>query len=345
MNTSDFDYELPQELIAQTPAERRDGARMMVLHPETGRIEHRQFIELPEFLMPADLLVMNNTQVIPARVSGRKKESGGAVELFFLERLNQEAPEIWEVLLKSSRRPKPGQKIEIEGSSAVATFLEDLGRGQARVAIDQSVLDMLDHAGTTPLPPYIRRGHERLEDKIRYQTLFARSPGAVAAPTAGLHFTPDVLNRIQAAGGETAEVTLHVGLGTFQSVEAENLEDHLMHSERYECPEEAAAAWIRAREGGGRVIGVGSTSVRTLETVAAREGAIQASKGRSDLFIYPPYSFKAVDAMLTNFHLPRSSLIMMVSALAGHEFTMEAYRAAVAERYRFYSYGDCMLIV
>jgi S-adenosylmethionine:tRNA ribosyltransferase-isomerase len=345
MKTSDFDYDLPQELIAQTPTQRRDGARMMVLHRGEKRIEHRKFIDLPEFLRPADLLVLNNTQVIPARVYGRKKESGGAVELFFLERLNPLEPEIWEVLLKSSRRPKPGQEIEIEGSSAVATFLEDLGRGQARVEVDKPVLDILNQAGETPLPPYIRRDSADPEDESRYQTLFASLPGAVAAPTAGLHFTSEVLDRIRSAGAETAEVTLHVGLGTFQSVEAENLEDHVMHSERFELPEEAAAAWKRARGRGGRVIGVGSTSVRTLETVAAREGSIQASKGRSDMFIYPPYSFQGVDAMLTNFHLPCSSLIMMVSALAEHDFTMEAYRIAVAEKYRFYSYGDCMLIV
>lgn len=348
MKTSDFDYELPPGLIAQQPAEPRDAARLLVLRRAAGTIEHRAMRELPAFLDPGDLLVVNDTRVIPARLRGRRPVTGGAVEVFLLEERGDGA---WEALLRAHRRPKPGDRIELAGGRAAAVFAEELGEGRALVRIESPVPvpQLLDEAGETPLPPYIRRAGAGPEtaarDRERYQTIYARRPGAVAAPTAGLHFTPDLLARLEARGVRRAHLTLHVGLGTFRPVTVDDVEQHRMESERYEIPPETAEAIRAARAAGGRVVAVGSTVVRTLETAAAADGAVAAGAGRTNLFLRPPHRFRAVDAMLTNFHLPRSTLLMMVSALAGRELVFRAYAEAVREQYRFFSYGDGMLIL
>jgi len=350
MNTADFDYDLPPELIAQAPAERRDGSRMMVLDRSARTIEHRCFADLPDFLHSGDLLVANDTRVIPARLFGRKARAGtgGKVEFLLLE---ETAPGIWEALMRCRRRPKVGEDVILDEDLAVATVLEDGEKGRVKIRVESELpwLDVLDRIGQTPLPPYIQRkqagAETRAADKLRYQTVFAREPGAVAAPTAGLHFTPDVLGRLAEQGVGKATVTLHVGIGTFRPVAVDNVEEHRMDFERWQIPGETARRIEGTRKSGGRVVAVGTTSVRTLESAAARPEGFGAGEGRTDLFIYPPYAFRAVDAMLTNFHLPKSTLIMMISAFAGREFVLEAYHEAIRERYRFYSYGDCMLIL
>lgn len=350
MKASDFDYDLPLELIAQEPPERRDGARMMVLNRPGGTIEHRAFADLSGYLRANDLLVVNDTRVIPARLFGRKAKAGtgGKVEFLLLEELS---PGVWDALMRSRRRPKVGEQVILDRDLAVVTVLEDgeLGRVKVRVESQLPWLEVLDRIGQTPLPPYIQRKEatpeRRAIDKVRYQTVFARAPGAVAAPTAGLHFTPEVLGRLSAQGVGHAAVTLHVGIGTFRPVAVEDVEDHRMDFERWWIPEESAQKVAATKTAGGRVVAVGTTSVRTLESAAARPEGFGAGEGRTDLFIYPPYEFKAIDAMVTNFHLPKSTLLMMISAFAGREFVQEAYREAIRERYRFYSYGDCMLIL
>ena len=350
MNTAGFDYHLPPELIAQVPAGRRDGSRMMVVDRAAGTIEHRQFAELPDLLNAGDLLVANDTRVIPARLFGSKTKegTGGKVEFLLLEEIGAG---VWDALMRTRRRPRAGDQVALEGGIATLTILEDgeLGRVKIRVESKLPWLDVLDRVGQTPLPPYIQRKDPAPEttadDKVRYQTVFAREPGAVAAPTAGLHFTPDVLARLEEQGVARANVTLHVGIGTFRPVTAERVEDHRMDFERWSIPDAAAEKIARAKTEGGRVVAVGTTSVRTLESAAARPGGFGAGQGRTDLFIYPPYEFRVVDAMLTNFHLPKSTLIMMVSAFAGKELVFEAYRQAIDSGYRFYSYGDCMLIL
>ena len=350
MKTADFDYELPPELIAQAPAARRDASRMMVVDRAAHTIEHRQFTDLPDYLHPGDLLVVNDTRVIPARLFGRKAKAGtgGKVEFLLLE---ETGPGVWDALMRTRRRPKVGEQVVLDEDLAVATVLEDgeLGRVKIRVESPLPWREVLDRIGQTPLPPYIQRKAslpgQAAEDRVRYQTVFAREPGAVAAPTAGLHFTPDVLERLAARGVGRATVTLHVGIGTFRPVAVENVAEHKMDFERWQIPEETARRIEGTRKAGGRVVAVGTTSVRTLESAAARPEGFGAGQGRTDLFIHPPYTFRAVDAMVTNFHLPKSTLIMMISALAGREFVQEAYREAIRERYRFYSYGDCMLIL
>ncbi|HMP75302.1 MAG TPA: tRNA preQ1(34) S-adenosylmethionine ribosyltransferase-isomerase QueA [Kiritimatiellia bacterium] len=361
MNTSDFDYFLPPELIAQQPVDRRDESRMMVMHRADRRWEHRRVSDLPAYLRPNDLLVLNNTRVIPARLFARKPGTGGRAEVFLLEALEEG---VWEVLLRCRRRPEPGGRLELEGGGAAEILAYgEQGAASVRFHIDRPLLDYLEEHGHTPLPPYIKRvtgdrcpvtsgesepvtGHRSpVTDKERYQTIYARTPGAVAAPTAGLHFTPELFERLAAAGVGRAELTLHVGIGTFRPVSVERVEDHVMHDERYEVPTETAAAVRAARANGGRVVAVGTTSVRTLEAVAARHGAVVADQGRTSIFIYPPYTFRAVDALLTNFHLPQSTLLMMISAFAAREFILAAYAEAVREKYRFFSYGDCMLIL
>ena len=346
MKTSDFDYDLPPDRIAQTPAEPRDAARLLVLRRDREGVEHRAVRDLPDLLAPGDVLVVNDTRVIPARVFGRKERGGGAAELLLLEELPGGD---WDVLLRARRRPRPGDRIVLPGG-ATATLIADgeLGRARARIEAPGPVLDWLERFGAPPLPPYIRRERNdarRADDRERYQTIYAARPGAVAAPTAGLHFTPELFQRLAGRGIERVAVTLHVGLGTFRPVAAENAEDHRMEAERYEVTVEAAARINAARDAGGRIVAVGSTSVRTLETVADAEGRARAASGRSDLFIRPGHRFRLVDAMLTNFHLPRSTLLMMVAALAGRERVLAAYREAVAAGYRFYSYGDAMLIL
>ncbi len=347
MNTSDFDYDLPDELIAQMPAPQRAASRMLVVHRETGALEHRQVADIGEYLAPGDLLVVNNTKVIPARIYGHKQETGGSVELLLLEPLGDDT---WRVLCRASRRPKPGNRLMMANGRIVAEVLSvgAAGRLDVRLESDGPLLEVLEHEGETPLPPYIKRHPDddrKNRDRSRYQTVYASEPGAVAAPTAGLHFTPELLERLAADGVDKAEVTLHVGIGTFRPVSVDTVSDHRMDEERYSIAADAATAIRETQKGGGRIVAVGSTSVRTLESVVATHADIVACSGRSDLFIYPPYAFKAVDAMLTNFHLPKSTLLMMVSALAGTELIREAYAEAVSKRYRFFSYGDCMLIV
>ncbi len=347
MKTADFDYDLPPDLIAQHPLEDRIAARMLGVDRRTGALEHRHVSDLPDCLCPGDLLVVNDTRVIPARLLGVKEGTGGRVELLLLEEL---APGRWEALCGASRRPPPGTCLIMGEGRIRATVVAwgEQGRVIVDLAADRAVTEVLDEVGLTPVPPYIRRDYGRREapnaDRDDYQTVFARAPGAVAAPTAGLHLTAPLLARLAERGIPHCMVTLHVGLGTFKPVDAEEVEAHHMESERFTVPGSTADAIAAARARGGRVVAVGSTVVRTLETVAARHGTVCAASGRTDLFIRPPYAFKVVDAMLTNFHLPRSTLLMMVSALAGTELIRRAYREAVAARYRFYSYGDCMLI-
>jgi S-adenosylmethionine:tRNA ribosyltransferase-isomerase len=344
VNTSNFDYFLPAELIAQAPAEKRDASRMMVLHRREQRWEHRKFSDVPEFLKANDVLVINNTKVIPARLFARKPGTGGLVEIFLVEEAENS---VWRVLLRSRKRPSIGACLELEGGGTVTVLeLGEEGEAKVRFHLNRPFSEYLEMYGHTPLPPYIKRAREtKQEDRERYQTIYARVPGAIAAPTAGLHFTTDVFDRLARLGVVRAEITLHVGVGTFRPVVAARVEDHRMHDERYEVPAETAAAIDAARAAGGRVVAVGTTCVRTLETVALRHGRVVADRGRTDLFIYPPYVFKAVDVLLTNFHLPKSTLLMLVSAFVGTEFTLAAYAEAVREKYRFFSYGDCMLIL
>ena len=349
MRTDLFNYELPPELIAQQPAAQRDQARLMVLNRADQSILHRRIADLPEFLEAPDVLVVNDTKVIPARVLGHKQDTGGKVEILLLEEL---ARGEWDVLMRCSRRPAPGSRLVFGGGSLIARMIADGSGGHARLQFetDRPVLDLLEEIGQPPLPPYIHRDADTLRaetqpDRDRYQTIYAREPGAVAAPTAGLHFTPALFDTLAAKGVERHPVTLHVGIGTFRPVTAEDVEGHEMESERYKLPAATAQACVAARAAGGRIVAVGSTSVRTLETVAKETGALMEHAGRSSLYIYPPYEFLAVDVMMTNFHLPQSTLLMMVSAFAGREFALHAYEVAVAERYRFYSYGDAMLIL
>ena len=344
--TSAFDYPLPEELIAQHPAERRDGSRMMVLFRSEQRWEHRAFPELPLFLRSGDVAVFNNARVIPARLFARKPGTGGRAELFLLE---EEEPGIWQALLRCRRRPGEGGILDLEGGGQAQLLrYGEEGRVQVRLVTAVPLLDYLAEHGQTPLPPYIRRTPDHrpgVADRERYQTVYASRPGAVAAPTAGLHFTPELLSALADLGVARAELTLQVGLGTFRPVKTERVRDHVMHEERYEISPAAAETIRRARSAGGRLLAVGSTSVRTLETVARDYGDIRPASGRTGIFIHPPYTFRAVDLMLTNFHLPQSTLLMMVCALAGYDFVMRAYAEAVKERYRFFSYGDCMLMV
>lgn len=344
MKTDLFNYDLPPELIAQHPPKRRELARMMVLHRATGTIEHRTISDITDYLQAPDVLVLNNTKVIPARVFGHKAASGGKIELLLLEEIN--AGE-WKVLMKTSRRPKVGDALELCSGKAQAIMLEDGEQGEALLKIDSDrpLMEILDEEGVPPLPPYIARKEQTqdqvAEDKKRYQTVYASAPGAAAAPTAGLHFTPELLEQLNNKGVSKAELTLHVGLGTFRPVSAEIITDHDMHYERYVIPSDSAETISKAKSAGGRIIAVGSTSVRTLESVSP----IQEAEGATNIFIYPPYEFQNVDAILTNFHLPKSTLLMMMSAFAGRELMLKAYEIAVAEKYRFFSYGDCMLIL
>lgn len=344
MKTDLFNYELPPERVAQHPAERRDMARMMVLHRGSGLIEHKMIRDIADYLRAPDVLVLNNTKVIPARIFGHKEASGGKVELLLL---NEAEPGEWKVLMKTSRRPKVGDALILCSGKAKATMLHDGEQGEAMLKIeaDRPLLEILDEEGVPPLPPYISRKEQTRKqietDKERYQTVYATEPGAAAAPTAGLHFTPALLQTLENQGVKQAELTLHVGLGTFRPVSAELITDHEMHHERYAISAEAAQTINTAKATGGRVVAVGSTSVRTLESVSP----IRTAEGSTNIFIYPPYDFQNVDAILTNFHLPQSTLLMMMSAFASRELMMEAYSVAVKEKYRFFSYGDCMLIL
>lgn len=338
LKTSDFYYDLPEELIAQTPAEPRDSSRLLVYHRDTKQIEHRIFHDIVEYLKAGDLLVVNRTRVLPARLFARTP-NGGRVEVLLLKRLNLDE---WEVLVRPGKKCKVSVKLFInEELSLEVTGITDSGERHVRFFYEGAFEDVLSRAGTMPLPPYI---HEKLKDPERYQTVYSRENGSAAAPTAGLHFTPELLEKIRAMGVDVAEVLLHVGLGTFRPVKAENVLEHKMHSEYYEISEEAAEKINRAKREGRRVIAVGTTSVRTLETVADENGLVTACKGNTEIFIYPPYRFKCVDALITNFHLPESTLLMLVSSLCSREEILHVYETAVEEKYRFFSFGDAMFI-
>jgi len=345
MKTSDFDYYLPEELIAQTPPKKREDARMMVLHRSTGVIEHRLFSDLSDYLEQNDLLVVNNTKVVPARIFGERVDTGGKVELLLIEAISEN---VWESYYKGKARP--GIIVSLADGLIRGEIVEkgSDGRVLIKLIFDGDLFEILEEKGVPPVPPYIKREKQDdrvAMDKMRYQTVFAKERGAVAAPTAGLHFTDEHFSKLFDLGVSKSELTLHVGPGTFAPVKVDNIEDHKMHEERYEITQDVADAIYKAKNAGARVIAVGSTSVRTLETVAQKHSDIVPDSGRSSIFIYPGYEFKVVDAMITNFHLPMSTLIMMVAAFAGKEFTLEAYSKAVEEKYRFFSYGDCMLIV
>lgn len=341
MTTKDFFYDLPPELIAQTPLTDRTASRLMMLNKDTGHIEHKHFYDVIDNLNSGDCLVMNNTRVIPARLYGTKEGSGGKIEFLLLKRLELDK---WEVILKPGKKAKVGSRFEFGGGLLKAEVLEIIDDGNRIVQFEYDGVweELLDKLGEMPLPPYIK---EKLTDRERYQTVYSKIEGSAAAPTAGLHFTNDLLNKIEAKGVTLVYLTLHVGLGTFRPVSVENVEDHLMHSEYYQIDKEAADKINNTRQNGGRVIAVGTTSVRTLETVAEQDGTINPSSGNTSIFIYPGYKFKAIDGLITNFHLPESTLLMLVSALAGKENIMNAYKCAVEEKYRFFSFGDAMFIV
>lgn len=339
MQTSDFNFNLPEELIAQFPAATRSASRMLVVHRESGTIEHRKIIDLPDFLTPADLLILNNTKVFPARLLGTWADTAGAVELLLTEEIE---PGVWLCVGGSGRKMRPGFKALFGDNTIRAEILSRDGEMcTARIDSDLPLMDALALHGHTPLPPYIQRQHEIRLDNERYQTVYAQYTGAVAAPTAGLHFDESLFARLDAKGVAREWVTLHVGPGTFKPVKADTVEEHRMDPERYEVSQAVLDRIAAVRRSGGRAVAVGSTSVRTLETAAAT-GTLS---GKSTLFIYPPYTFRNTDCMLTNFHLPKSTLLMMVSALAGRDLIFRAYEEAIRERYRFFSYGDCMLIL
>lgn len=341
MKVADFDFELPPERIAQTPIEPRDASRLMVLHRDSGELEHRIFRDLPRYLRTGDALVLNDTRVIPARLIGEREGTGGRVEVLLL---HPTGPDTWETLVRPGRKARPGQRLLFGGGRLRAEVqgLTPAGGRAVRFTYEGRFEDVLEELGRVPLPPYIRT---ELEDPGRYQTVYARDPGSAAAPTAGLHFTPRLLEEIAGLGVEIVYLTLHVGLGTFRPVQVEDVEEHVMHAEYYRVTEEAAARLNAARARGGRIIPVGTTALRTLETVADEAGVIRPGSGWTDIFIYPGYRFKATDALVTNFHLPRSTLLMLVSALAGRERILAAYREAVRLGYRFFSFGDAMLIL
>jgi len=339
MKTSDFVYDLPEELIAQTPVEPRDHSRLLAVKRTDGAMEHRHFYDLPDYLRPGDVLVVNDTRVMPARLIG-ERAGGGACEVLLLRQLS---PVSWETLVKPGKKLKSGARVSFGGGRLEATIEAPTEAGGRVVRFDvaSGTLEAaLDDLGEMPLPPYI---HEKLEDRERYQTVYAREKGSAAAPTAGLHFTPELLEKIRAMGVTVVPVLLHVGLGTFRPVKVEDISQHHMHSEFYSVTPEAAEAVNRAKAEGRRVIAVGTTSVRTLES-AARDGTLEPSSGWTDIFITPGYRFQMVDALITNFHLPGSTLIMLVSALMGRERTLAVYEEAVRQRYRFFSFGDAMLI-
>lgn len=339
MKLSDFMYDLPEERIAQTPVEPRDHSRLMVLHRDTDQIEHKHFYDVIDYLNPGDVLVINETRVIPARLFG-ERAGGGACEVLLLRQLG---PKRWETLVKPGKKLKPGAEITFGGGRLRARIAETTDVGGRIVDFDcEGTFEAaLDELGEMPLPPYI---HERLEDKERYQTVYAKQEGSAAAPTAGLHFTPELLDRIREKGVDVVPVLLHVGLGTFRPVKTDNVEEHEMHSEYFEVTAEAAARINAARERGGRVVAVGTTSVRTLES-AAENGVLLPKRGETSIFIKPGYRFQMVDALITNFHLPGSTLVMLVSALYDREKILAAYEEAVRDEYRFFSFGDAMLIL
>lgn len=340
MKTSDFYYDLPQELIAQTPIERRDASRLMTLDRTTGRVEHHHFYELPDFLHPGDCLILNDSRVLPARLLGRRLPGGGACEVLLL---TDRGEGTWECLVRPGRKMRPGAKLSFGGGELTAEVTGEAEDGNRLVhfTYDGIFLEVLERLGKMPLPPYIKA---ELRDRERYQTVYSKYNGSAAAPTAGLHFTPELLDSIRAKGVEIGYVTLHVGLGTFRPVKEDDITDHAMHSEYCILPQETAELINRTRAAGGRCVCVGTTSCRTLESWAGEDGHMEAKSGWTDIYIYPGYRFKVTDALVTNFHLPESTLIMLVSAFAGRERVLAAYREAVQEKYRFFSFGDAMFL-
>lgn len=344
MKTSDFYYDLPQELIAQDPLEDRSSSRLLVLHRETGEWEHRSFRDILEYLHPGDCLVVNDTKVIPARLMGEKEGTGAGIEVLLLKRREGNPGEtVWETLVKPGKKARPGARILFGGGILTGEVLEVVEEGNRLIRFTYEGIfeEILDQLGQMPLPPYITH---QLKDKNRYQTVYAKHEGSAAAPTAGLHFTPELLEKIQKKGVKLAHVTLHVGLGTFRTVKVEEVTEHHMHTEFYVVEEEEARVINETKASGGRVICVGTTSCRTLESAAEADGTLRAGSGWTDIFIYPGYEFKILDGLITNFHLPESTLLMLVSALCGQERILAAYEEAVRQRYRFFSFGDAMLI-
>lgn len=340
MKVTDFNYNLPEELIAQVPIEKRDESRLMVLDREKKTIEHKVFKDILDYLKPGDCLVRNNTKVIPARLYGVKEETGAKVEFLLLHRVEGD---IWEVMVRPGKKLMPGAKVSFGDGILKAEILEKMDDGNRKVKFEYNGIfnEILDKIGLMPLPPYIK---ERLKEKDRYQTVYAKYEGSAAAPTAGLHFTDELLEKIKEKGVEIANVTLHVGIGTFRPVKVENIEEHDMHSEHYYIKKEDADKINNARKNGGRIIAVGTTSCRVLESISDENGIVHETEGDTSIFIYPGYKFKCIDCLITNFHLPESTLIMLVSALAGKDYIMKAYEEAVKEKYKFFSFGDAMFI-
>ncbi|MDY7283056.1 tRNA preQ1(34) S-adenosylmethionine ribosyltransferase-isomerase QueA [Streptococcus suis] len=341
MNTADFDFDLPEELIAQVPLEKRDSSKLLILDREKRSMVDSHFDHIIDQLNPGDALVMNNTRVLPARLYGYKPETMGHVELLLLKNTQGDQ---WEVLAKPAKRLKVGTTVAFGDGRLTATIVEELEHGGRIVEFSYEgiFLEVLESLGEMPLPPYI---HEKLEDRERYQTVYAKENGSAAAPTAGLHFTQELLEKIEAKGVKLVYLTLHVGLGTFRPVSVDNIDEHEMHSEFYNLSAEAAQTLNQVKDSGGRIVAVGTTSIRTLETIGNKfDGRLEADSGWTNIFIKPGYNFRIVDAFSTNFHLPKSTLVMLVSAFAGREFTLDAYKHAVEERYRFFSFGDAMFI-
>ena len=340
MNIADFNYELPEELIAQHPSDKRDEARLLVLNKEKQTVEHKIFKDVIDYLEPGDCLVINNTKVLPARLYGIKVDTGIQVEFLLLKRIEED---VWEVMVRPGRRLKQGAEVVFGNGLLKGQVLETMENGNRKVKFEYEGIfnEILDQIGLMPLPPYIT---ESLKDKDRYQTVYAKYDGSAAAPTAGLHFTEELLEKIKAKGVEIANVTLHVGIGTFRPVKVENIEEHEMHSEHYYIKQEDAEKINNAKKTGKRVIACGTTSCRVIETIADENGLVSETEGDTNIFIYPGYKFKCLDALITNFHLPKSTLVMLVSALAGREYIMKAYKTAVDEKYKFFSFGDAMII-
>ena len=340
MKTDDFDYYLPEELIAQTPLAKRDDSRLLILDKKTGEIEHKHFYDIIDYLNPNDVLVINDTKVIPARIIGIKENTGAVIELLLLHNIEEN---MWECLAKPQKRLHVGTIISFGNGELKCEVTEVLDEGITHVKMiyDGIFLEILEKLGSMPLPPYI---HEKLDNPSRYQTVYAENPGSAAAPTAGLHFTPELLDKIKEMGIKIVHITLHVGLGTFRPVNVTDVTKHKMHTERYYMTKESADVLNEAKKKGNRIIAVGTTSTRTLETIMKRFGTFKECSGDTDIFIYPGFEFKAIDAQITNFHLPKSTLVMLVSALAGKENIMHAYNEAVLQKYRFFSFGDAMFI-
>ena len=344
MHINDFDYELPQELIAQTPAQKRDCSRLMVVDRKTGEVAHKHFYDIIDELKPTDCLVLNNSKVLPARLYGTKEGTGAKVEFLLIKRIEGD---VWETMVRPGKRLKPGDAVTFSDEKLFRAVVQDYGEDGTRIVKFEYAgifLERLEKLGQMPLPPYIER-ENNLEDKDRYQTVYAKNEGSVAAPTAGLHFTPELLQQVRDMGVEIAEVTLHVGLGTFRPVKETDVLKHHMHSEFYKIEQSEADKINKAKKEGHRVIAVGTTSTRTLESAADENGFLTEKSGWTEIFIYPGYQFKVIDALITNFHLPESTLVMLVSALAGREHVLAAYETAVEEKYRFFSFGDAMFIV